>query len=297
MSVNASDGFTIAFSDAPPALLAKLEAIAAKHKEASFFEFVRLQWEARAEEGAMGWSTLMDGEFLLRALTYPEVLTLPHAIDLTRLALAEDTLFDTKLMRHILNHPLWPDQFPVSRIMRTLEILDDFDEPHRLAMPLLKLSKFPDNHIQSKVAKILGRVIDSPEVIEELFQNEDSRVRANLLEGIARRDDFAVFLPMIERAAQDPSTRVSSLALALRARAGHAGAGALIKIRSKAPLPQIRRSAEFANRIANGETAYPQEVLNPDLASLARAVDAEPAMAAPIEEVHSQSDSHPENQP
>ncbi|MFN0105669.1 MAG: hypothetical protein ACKV2U_26730 [Bryobacteraceae bacterium] len=261
-----------------------------------FFEFACRQWERRDVDES-GWHLLVESQIVLRAVSHPTALPLSEALTLARYAMEGDALFDTKLLRRLLALSKWPEDVPSNEVMRTLEILETFDQPHRLAMPLLKFSKFPDGRIQSKVAKILGRCVDSLVVMNELFQNPDGRVRANLLEGICRRESFELFLPLLDRATRDQHTRVSSIALAIRARGGHGGAGALIKMRANSKMNDIRKSAEFAQRIASGETSESAAVAKIPEAETASApdvdplsvVDPEPAVAAPVEEVHSQA--------
>jgi hypothetical protein len=148
------------------------------------------------------------------------------------------------------------------------------------------------------VAKILGRSIESVEVMDELFNNRDGRVRANLLEGVGKRDSLERFLPLVERATRDQHTRVSSIALAIRARLGHAGSAALIKMRTNSKMSTISESARFALRIATeknaGRDKNGAEIIIPAPNSLADVdalgvIDGEPAAAAPVEEVHSEA--------
>jgi hypothetical protein len=221
-----------------------------------------------------------------------------EAVTLAGFAIQDDKLFDTKLLRRLLAHRQWPEELPPDEVMRTLEILDTVDDPQRLSMTLLKFAKFPDPRIQSKVAKILGRSIDSVDVMDELFSNRDGRVRANLLEGLGKRDSIENFLPLIERATRDQHARVSSIALAIRAQRGHPGSAALIKMRSNSKMPNIRESARFGQRIAiaksSGRDKNGDEIIPPAAGSLADVdalgvIDGEPAAAAPVEEVHSEA--------
>jgi hypothetical protein len=222
--------------------------------------------------------------------------------------LQSDELFDTKLLRRLLALRLWPEEVPGDEVMRTLEVLEALDEVLRLSMTLLKFSKFPDGRIQSKVAKILGRCVESVVVMEELFGNPDSRVRANLLEGIGRRDNINPFTSLIERATGDQHARVSSIALAIRARHGNPGAQALLRMRCNSKMDDIRKSAEFAQKIAAGEhpsrdskpSVAPETVAHAALASDVNpvgVVNAQSAMTAPVEEVDGEAQAHPDEQP
>lgn len=283
MDLKNLDSWTAAVSESTPSTIEKLSRLIDFSNPPDFFEFAVEQFERRNDKDGGGWDLLMDTQLILRAVGLPAVLRIKDAQELTRMAMEVDSLFDTKLLRRLLAHRLWPEEVPSDEVMRTLEVLETLPEPHRLSMTLLKFAKFPDRRVQSKVAKILGRCVDSVEVMEELFENPDRRVRANLLEGIGRRESIELFLPLIERATKDQNSRVSSIALALHARHGHSGARALIRMRSKSKMDAVRKSAEFAHRIVSGEELGSHE---DRLLSARRAVDAEPAMAAAIEEVH-----------
>jgi hypothetical protein len=302
------DSWTAVVSESSGTAIDRLSKLIDFGNPPDFFEFVCNQWERRQGGETGPWDLLMDGQIILRAVGHPSVLSLKQAILLTQYALQADTLFDTKLLRRLLAHRLWPEEVPADEVMRTLEVLETLEEPHRLSMTLLKFSKFPDRKVQSKVAKILGRCVESNDVMEDLFQNPDARVRANLLEGLGRRDNIDPFLSIIERATKDQNTRVSSIALAIRARLGHTGATALIRMRSNSKMNEIRMSAEFAQKIAAGESTCRDldtgEVTNAkDLAALASnvnpvgVVDPQPAVAAPVEEVDGEAQAHPDEQP
>jgi hypothetical protein len=299
MSVNILDSWTAVISEASAAVIEKLGNLIDFSSPPPFYKFACDLWHLRSEGATGPWDLLMDGQIILHAVGRPAVITLKEAVVLTDYAMQCDTMFDTRLLRRLLAHRLWPEEVPYDEVMRTLEILETLPEPHRLSMTLLKFSKFPDRRVQSKVAKILGRCVDSLEVMDELFQNPDGRVRANLLEGLGRRHNIDAFHSIIEKATRDQHTRVSSLALALRARAGHSGSNALIRMRANSKMAEIRKSAEFAQRIAAGEPVGYEVLSEPsatqDLAALAStvgalgAVDNQPAVNPPVEEVNGQS--------
>jgi len=250
-----ADAWTAIVAEAPPGVIEKLGKRVDFADPPNFYEFICEQWEMRCEGLPDTWEVLLESQIVLRAVADPAVLTVKEAVTLTGFAVQDDKQFDTKLLRRLLAHRQWPEEVPSDEVMRTLEVLEFVDEPQRLSMTLLKFSKFPDPRIQSKVAKILGRAIDSVEVMEELFNSRDGRVRANLLEGIGKRESIEAFLPLIERATRDQHTRVSSIALAIRAQLGHPGSAALIKMRSNSKVPTISASARFGQRIAIEKTS------------------------------------------
>ena len=299
MDGNRLDSWTAVFSESSPTVIDKLRKLIDFGDALGFFEFACQQWDLR-EKGVLGtWDFLMESQIILRAVGHPALLTLKEAVKLTKLALQDDVLFDTKLLRRLLALRLWPEEVPSDEVLRTLGVLEALDVPHRHSMVLLKFSKFPDLHVQSKAAKILGRSLESVDLLDELFKNRDGRVRANLLEGLGRRDHIAPYLPLIERATRDQNTRVSSIALAIRARLGHGGSDALVRMRSNSKMQEIRRSAEFARHIAAGGlsgrdvdgveiAAESETALLPEVNTLG-VVDSEPAVNASVQEVHSEA--------
>lgn len=263
-----------------------------------FFTFACQQWNLRTNGPPNTWELLVESQAILRVVSHPSLLTVKEAVTITGFIMQEDKQFDTKLLRRLLAQRRWPEDVPPAEIMRTLEILETVEDPQRLSMTLLKFAKFPDLRVQSKVAKILGRSIDSVDVMDELFNNRDGRVRANLLEGLGKRESIEPFLPLIERATRDQHNRVSSIALAIRAQLGHPGSAALIKMRSNSKIPGISESARFAQRIAmektsgrdtNGEEIVMPAAGSPGDVDALGVVDGEPAAAAPVEEIHGEA--------
>jgi len=289
MLVNRLDSWIAVVSESSTSLIEKLSNVINFADPPEFFSFVCGQWELEKAGTPSCWNFLVDSQVILRAVGQRSVLTREQAVSLARLAMEDDELFDTKLLRCLLARRLWPEEVPVDEAMRTLEVLEALGDSKRLSMTLLKFSKFPDKFVQSKAAKILGRCIESPDVLDELFRNSDGRVRANLLEGIGQRELPGNFIRLIERATGDQHTRVSSVAMALRARLGHSGSAALMKLRAKSKLDDVRKPAEIALRIADGLPCRdPQEgakrALLGDIDALG-VVNPEPAMGTTVDEV------------
>jgi hypothetical protein len=195
------------------------------------------------------WNLLLDGKIVLFVCSSPGLLNDEQAIELANIALTSDEMFDTKLLRRMLDQRLWPEEVPLEEVMRTLVIVESLPTAGRLAMMLLRFSKHPHPWIQSKTSKILGRCLESAEVVEDLFENADPRVRANLIEGVSLRERQPSFLPLVEKACRDQHHRVSSIALA------HAGA-------TKPPAP----SSACAHAPATKPSARPPKFPSPNSA-------------------------------
>lgn len=281
METSHLDVWTAVVSEATPTTLEKLGKVIDFADPPEFLSFVSKQWELyKAATDKCGWDLLMDGQIILRAVGHPGVLSVDDAFRLSEYALENDPLFDTKLLRRLLANRLWPEEVPADEVLRALEILGRLADPQRLAMTLLKFSKFPDRRVQSKVAKILGRTVESMDVVEELFQNHDPRVRANLLEGISHRREIGFFQGFIERGLRDQNHRVSSFALAIKGRQGHAGSKALMRLRGNSKTEILKKTAEYADSIVNGSS-----------------VVAEAAVVPAVAEVDGQAEAHPDKQP
>lgn len=280
METSHLDVWTAVVSEATPTTLEKLGKVIDFSDPPEFLSFVNKQWDLyKTASDKCGWDLLMDGQIILRAVGHPAVLSVEDAYRLSEYAMANDPLFDTKLLRRLLANRLWPEEVPADEVLRALEILSRLADPQRLAMTLLKFSKFPDRRVQSKVAKILGRTVESMDVVEDLFQNPDPRVRANLLEGISLRKEIGLFQAYIERGLKDQNHRVSSFALAIKSRQGHAGSKALMRLRGNSKSEMLRKSAEYADSIVNGSS-----------------VVAEVAVVPAVAEVDSQTEAHPDKQ-
>src|SRR5258708_7652763 len=176
---------------------------------------------------------LLDSQIALRAICRPAVLSEEQAWDLVQSALVFDPLFGGKLVRHLLEGRLWPGEVPLEEIMRVLSILENIPDIGRITMTLLKFIRYPNNRVHSKVAKILGHHLDNTPVLLELLRHPDARVRANLVEGIGYRKSTAGCAQYLDEAAKDQNHRVSSMALAIKARDGHAVSLALIQMRNR----------------------------------------------------------------
>lgn len=234
---------------------------------------------------------LMESHIVSRALLAPEVLTDTQARELMSIAMARDSLFDMKLLQRLLAQRAWPLEVPYTEIQRCLFLVEDAPEPNRITVTLLKFTRHPDIRVQSKAAKLLGRHLSSMDKIEELYSSPNERVRANLIEGIARRKDLEHIMPLVERAAQDPSNRVSTMALAILARRGHKMSQTLLAMRRRSKVESISWAANFAHEV----------LVRPfqagDLGNLAAALNGmgmEPTVVPAVAEVDGEAEAHPD---
>jgi hypothetical protein len=279
MEKSSLDVWTAIVSEATAATLEKLSKSIDFANPPEFYSYALQQWELlqkKSEDST--WDLLADAQIILRAIGHPSVLDLADATKLAQLALQTDPLLDTKLLRRLLSNRIWPEEVPAEEVLRVLAILETLEDPQRLSMTLLKFVKFPDRRVKSKVAKLLGKVTDNMDVLEELFSAADSRIRANVIQGIASRADLAPFQKLIERGCKDQNSRVSAFALAIKARQGHTGSKALLKMRLNAKTEEVKDVAHFAASMVGLS----------DVVGVAQ-----PAVATAVEEVDQQAETHP----
>jgi len=236
---------------------------------------------------------LIESNIVARALLEPEVLKDRQATELMSIAMARDSLFDMKLLQRLLAQRAWPLEVPYAEIQRCLALVEDAPEPNRIAVTLLKFTRHPDIRVQSKAAKLLGRHLLSTDKIVELYLSPNERVRANLIEGIARRKDLEPMMPLVERAAQDPSNRVSTMALAILARRGHKMSQTLLTMRRRSKVESISWAANFAHEVL--VRPFQAEDLG-NLAAALNGVGVEPAVVPAVTEVDSEPEAHPEKE-
>jgi len=236
---------------------------------------------------------LIESHIVARALLEPGALEDTQAQEVMSIAMVRDSLYDMKLLQRLLAQRAWPLEVPYAEIQRCLSLVEDAPEPNRITVTLLKFTRHPDVRVQSKAVKLLGRHLSSTDKIDELFLNPNERVRANLIEGIARRKDLENILPLVARAAQDPSNRVSTMALAILARRGHKMSQTLLAMRRRSKVESISWAANFAHEVL----VRPFQA--DDLGNLATALNGmgvEPAVVPAVAEVDGEAEAHPEKE-
>lgn len=240
---------------------------------------------------------LVEGHVIARALLDPEALSEDQAKTLLGLTMAHDSFYDTKLLQRLLSGREWPTEVPIVEIQRCLALVEDTPDPNRISVTLLKFARHPDIRVQSKAAKLLGRFMLNVSKIEELYLNPSERIRANLIEGIARRPDPESLMPLVDQAAKDPSSRVSTMALAILARRGHKMSQTLLAMRRRSKEESISWAANFAHE------AFVRPFQTEDLGALATALARsnngdrpQPAVMPAVAKVDGQAESHPDEE-
>lgn len=234
------DFWTALISDIPAPIIERLCGLVDFTQPPDFASFALEQHSSYSRGDLTSvWPHMVESGMLGHAVVASEFVSRDSAIELSRLAQAIDPGFDTRLLRHLLAHRIWPEEVPSTEALRTLEIVEALGVSHRHGMTLLKFVQFPHPYVQSKVAKILGQCCDSQKVIKEIYLNPDRRVRANLIEGLAFRPDLSTYMPLLKTAAMEQDVRISALALAILAERGDRLANALLRIRTLSKVAEI----------------------------------------------------------
>lgn len=213
---------------------------------------------------------LVDGNLLSRALLDERILEMEQARDLIGLVLRFYPLFDSTLLQQMLAGRIWPEEVPESEIVRAMLLLEDVPSVSRLGATLMKFAKHDQPSVRRHAARLIARHTGNEKWIVELYTSPDAKVRAQVIEGIGRRKDKQVYQHLVKQAAEDPAHPVSTMARAIMARDGHSLSAALIALRRRSAVAEIRDWAEYAQALIQSGAIAPGEKA--------------PAIAAPAED-------------
>lgn len=213
---------------------------------------------------------LADKQSCLR-LCDDHIVSLPDAIAVTGLLQETEVSFQVKLARQAVS---WAAHSGMSaRAVRALTILAEVVSDHRLNPVIVQLVRSRHPKIRSKVLAIIARCCPNPMTAERYLEDDDPRVRANLIEALA---DCASNSAWLQEALQnhvwDRNNRIAANAAVGLFRLGETDA-ALTHIRRMASdeRPAFRASAAWAmGAISIGELADDLERLRHDSSQTVR---------------------------
>jgi hypothetical protein len=213
-SLSNDEIWQVLLSDLPRHACARVESLFESEERPPFFAFVVEAIEKDAAIGRAGRSEpLMDAGLVARAVSDPEILSLPDAVRLARAAAKLDDRLDDKLLTRLTGPPRdWPGGVPETEIAQVLEVVDEISGCRRLVMPLMKFLKLPQKQLRSKAVKLIARASQNPDWAEMLLKDADPRVRANLIDGIALQNGPQIDI-LLRKAATDSHHRVAVTAL------------------------------------------------------------------------------------
>jgi hypothetical protein len=146
--------------------------------------------------GAQQLVAILAADNLLVAALCDPALNLDLALALARRAARGETKVDVMIARAVADNAAGMDE-GVRDPMRLLEILSAIANPARVRPYLLRLLRYPDPVMQSKVVKMIGSGGRNPQWVRDKLNDPDARVRANAVEslwGFDSPEARAVFL-------------------------------------------------------------------------------------------------------
>jgi hypothetical protein len=242
--------------DLTPYNRARLEERFAADGFPPFFAYVIEAVEKDAEIGRISpvTSPLMES-VVPNALSTPSILSLPEAIRLGKAAAKLDDHLDAKLLNRLTDQQRKRSaELPEVEVSRVLEVIGEISDCRRLVMPLAKFLKLPQQHLRSKVVKLIARASQNPDWAETLLADADPRVRSNLIDGISLQSGAQID-SLLRKAATDPHHRVATTALLELWRRGDEASGVEIRKLEAEGSPAHRRAAEWALRQIADKTA------------------------------------------
>jgi HEAT repeat protein len=119
---------------------------------------------------------------------------------------------------HFAKNLLVDEQATEEVLQRGLSILEQLGSCGRLTPILIQFLRSPNPRVRSRAALMMGRIVPTRNLIHRLMRDEDSRVRANFIEGLwsSAKDHCDLF----RRALRDSHQRVAGNALIGLHRAG-----------------------------------------------------------------------------
>jgi HEAT repeat protein len=134
--------------------------------------------------------------------------SLDASVRAAKLLSQHEPRFDARLAKLLLSD----DRMSEQTRQRGLTVLEKVGNSSRLIPILIQFLRRPDSHVRSKAALIFGQIMPTQGILERLMGDEDTRVRANFVEGLwncTTRDQR----PLFRRALEDPDNRVVGNAL------------------------------------------------------------------------------------
>jgi hypothetical protein len=246
-----ADVWAALLADVPRFAYADIAKLIDTHDPPSFFHLAEeaLSQDRPAGKPGIVSRVLLDHGILLRAIADPTVIELGEARRLTRLAIEMAPNLDASLLQRIsAPHRVWPEEVPEDEALRVLELVEVCGRLDRLALPILKFTQHPHHWVRSKGAKLFSLGAPSAGMFERLFEDNDPRVKANLIEGLARRPEplSPPFVRFVRKASSHTNPRVFSLTQLALAKSGDAEARFNLEHMRQQSNPYLSKPAEWA---------------------------------------------------
>jgi hypothetical protein len=197
-------------TDAAPEMLQEL----ATHAPQLFFAagISRLELERGTPLYRKRSLRLLDAPAFLLELVRPERFSIRELTDFCAKYVREDPLLDVKLARLMPGRRCDSYNLASSLILRIMEVLDEISPGPRLLMIIGHLTNYPEQHVASKAALLVGRRLQSRLWVEHHISSTDPRVRANVIEALWGVDS-ALAGHTLRKSLHDANNRVHGNAL------------------------------------------------------------------------------------
>lgn len=242
------DVWAAVLATVPPPAMSRLENLVDFDQFPDFAQFVTEKFNGEGgKELVEVRNLLVDGTVITRGLLDERILSREDAKKLLEVVLQHVPLYDATLVRQLLSDRIWPEEVPAGEVARALDLLDGLPGVARLGPTLMKFAKHPETRVCGRAAQLISRYTGNAKWIHELYGSAEAAVRANVVEGLGLRDgDVEEFRQLLEHAVNDQSLTVSTMALAILARDGHVRSRALLTMRRRSMVAEVRSVAEYA---------------------------------------------------
>src|SRR5262249_14726551 len=156
---------------------------------------------------------LARSDQMINQLCDPDAFSKEASIELARKLVLFDPKLDTRLVRLLPGRDrTLTSPETCATIERVLELLEVVSFCARLVPPLTRLLGDPNPRLRAKAALLLGRSVQHSRLIEICLQQQDPRVRANVIESLWSGAN-ASSTSVLRSAAKDTDNRVVGNAL------------------------------------------------------------------------------------
>ena len=228
----------------------EMAARRAKSFCAAAISLLETETEAEARRWLCG-QLLECPEFLVQLID-PNLLTRAQLLKVCGNLMAIDNMLDVRLAR--LTPGRDADGCPLDRdtVVRILDTLNEISAGGRLILLLNHLTRHADPRIASKATLLIGRRIRNRNWVARQLENNDGRIRANVVEGLwNNRSPDAMH--SLWTSLKDKNNRVVGNALIGLHQLGEAGVAEFVKRMIEDPRPPFRWTAAWVMGKMGGE--------------------------------------------
>lgn len=187
---------------------------------------------------------LAEFNAIAQALLDPERYTMQEALERARTEAKADPLLDVRLLEL---HSGADGAAQRGHLARLFALIDEVSDGTRIVHGLMPYAR-PGHppRIRSKAAWIIARGVRNLEWPIRQLDDPDSRLRANVVEGVATWAAGDKAIEFFRQAAKDPHHRVACNALLALCRLGDPDAPEMLETLASHPAPEFRAAAAWA---------------------------------------------------